>query len=328
MKIIITGATGSLGASLTRWFSHKGHDVFAVGRVNNPPAGLRACSTYIQADITSPYKLPVADVCIHTAAIADDKAKLAILHKVNVEGTKNTARAAKDCQTFIHVSSSSVYTSSVAPLTEGMAGKNSVEKLSNYGASKLLAEKKLKEVCVNDTCFILRPRGIYGPGDKVLLPRLLKLVRGGKMLRPGKMEVKLSMTHFNNFNVVVEKCIHSRERGEHIYNVADDEIYVLHDVVRKFLFEIYLQELPERRLPLWLLRLLGALKFPNVTPLFVNTVTKDHVLDISKIKEEINYRAVMSLDAALPEIGEWVKKIGGTEILKKANPRLAWEGCE
>ncbi len=325
MKIIITGATGSLGAYLTRWFSGKGHEVIAAGRIKDPPAGLLKCAEYIRADITAPFRFPEADLCIHTAALANDKANPDDLYKTNVCGTENVASAAKYFKTFIHISSSSVYANSEYPVTEEMAGEKPAEKLSAYGKSKWLAEAALIKIHENDSCFILRPRGIYGPGDKVLLPRLLKLVRNNKMIRAGSMNVKLSMTHFTNFAMAIESCMHAGKKGLHIYNVADDETYVLYRVIKKLLNEIYSRELPEKKLPLWVLKCMTALKIGEATPLFLNTVSKSLVLDISKIKREMNYAPVLNMDRSVKEIAEWVKAAGGIEVIKNADPGLAWK---
>jgi 2-alkyl-3-oxoalkanoate reductase len=325
MKIIITGATGSLGAYLTRWFAAKGHEIIALGRIENPPPELLSCAQYIRADITSSLSFPEADVCIHTAAIADDKTRWIDLCRTNVIGTQKVAEAAKHCETFIHVSTSSVYASSDEPLSEEMSGEKPGKKLSDYGSSKLFAEEILQKTCTNDSCFILRPRGIYGAGDKVLLPRLLKLVRRNKMIRPGSMNVHLSMTHFSNFAMAVENCIQSQKKGFTTYNVADDKPYVLYDVVKKLLNTLYHSDLPDKKIPLWILKCMSAFKLGDATPLFINTVSKNFVLDISKIKREINYAPVVDLDSGLPEIADWVNRIGGTEVLKKADPGLAWE---
>ena len=325
MKIIITGATGSLGAYLARWFNAKGHTVIAVGRIENPPIKLFSYAEYIRADITHSFQLPEADVCIHTAAIADDKTKAAELYNTNVTGTENVVQAAKNCKTFIHVSSSSVYTNSNKPLTEEMAGERSNGKLSAYGKSKFFAEEKLKETYTNDSCFILRPRGIYGAGDKVLLPRLLKLVRNNKMLRTGGMNVQLSMTHFENFAVAVESCIHSDKKGINIYNVADDKTYLLYDVLKKLLNVLYGFDLPEKKIPLWMLKCMSALKIGDATPLFINTVSKNFMLDISKIKRELHYTPIMNFYESLPSMAEWVKNVGGIEVIKKADNSLAWQ---
>jgi nucleoside-diphosphate-sugar epimerase len=325
MKIIVTGATGSLGAYLTRWLSGKGHDVIGVGRVGNPPARLLQCSRYIRANIASPFSLPEADVCIHTAAIADDKAKPADLFAANVTGTKNVADAALHCKVFVHVSTSSVYTHSNSPRTEEMIAQSQDRNLSAYGRSKLLAEDILRKNYKNDSCFILRPRGIYGAGDKVLLPRLLKLVSKSKMLSIGSMNVKLSLTHFANFAHAVECCLQSDKKGIHYYNVADDQTYVLYDVVKKLLTELYSSELPVKKIPLWILQVMAAFRIGGITPLFLATVSKNLVLDISKIKDELGYRPVTNLDQSLKEIANWVKFIGGVDTLQKADAALAWK---
>lgn len=325
MKIIITGATGSLGAYFTRWFSAKGHEVIAVGRIKNPPPRLTECATYLQADITTSFSLPEADVCIHTAAIADDKVKASDLYITNVIGTENVAAAAKHCKTFIHISTSSVYVSSDKPLSEDMAGEKQGEKLSAYGKSKWLAEELLIKTYKNHSCYILRPRGIYGAGDKVLLPRLLKLVRNNKMIRAGSMNVNLSMTNFANFAIAVESCIAAEKKELHVYNVADDEVYTLYDVLKKLLAALYSSELPEKKIPLWIFKCMSALKMGEATPLFINTVSKSLVLDIAKIKREMNYAPVFNFDNSLKEIADWVTAVGGIQVVKEADPRLAWE---
>ena len=324
MKIIVTGATGSLGAFLTRWLAAKGHQVFALGRIAHPPEALLACSTYLQADITQPLKLPNADVCIHCAGLADDRATPAALYAANVVGTRSVVNASRHCKTAIYISSSSVYQSSDDPLTEDMAGEMPGEPLSAYGKSKLMAERVATECSQHESCFILRPRGIYGAGDKVLLPRLLKFLKNGKIVCIGDMNVALSLTHYSNLAMAVDACMDYPFSGTRIYNVSDDVVYVLRDVVRKMLLSLHTDYLFEIKLPLFVFQFLSKLSVGDYTPLLMNTVSKNHVLDISKIKDELNYAPGMNLDLCLNEIRRWVDSIGGTEVLKKANPELAW----
>lgn len=322
MRIIITGATGSLGAYLTRWFAAKGHHVYAVGRTANPPAQLLECSTYIKADITQSLSFPDADVCIHCAGLADDKATPSALFAANVLGTQNVIQASRHCYTGIYVSSSSVYAHTEQPITEEMMTDRAV--LSHYGLSKLLAERCVVKHARHASSFILRPRAIYGAGDKVLLPRLLKLIRGGTVVSVGDMKVKLSLTHFSNFAMAVEACINSHLTGMHTYNVADDSVYVLRDVVTKLARTLCGDRLREQKLPLWIFALLSAFEVGEYTPLFINTVSKNLVLDTSRIKKELNFFPSMNLDASLDEIDRWVSSIGGVNVLKKADPVLAW----
>jgi hypothetical protein len=98
----------------------------------------------------------------------------------------------------------------------------------------------------------------------------------------------------------------------------------LYDVVKKLLVTVYSAQLAEKKVPLWVLQLMSTFGLGDATPLFVNTISKNLVLDISKIKQELNYSPTMNLDSSLNEINHWVSTIGGIGVLKKADPRLAW----
>ncbi|MEL6654323.1 MAG: NAD(P)-dependent oxidoreductase, partial [Bacteroidota bacterium] len=162
MKILITGATGSLGAYLVRYFANQGHEIIASGRMTTPPAALmNVASEYVQADINDPVSLPAVEVVIHAAARSDDQGKYADFHRANVMGTRHVLQAVH-CQTFIQVSSSSVYYPSGQALREADAGRPRLEKLSHYGATKYLSEKEVEKAKSFERAFILRPRVLYG----------------------------------------------------------------------------------------------------------------------------------------------------------------------
>ncbi|MDI1353272.1 MAG: NAD(P)-dependent oxidoreductase [bacterium] len=324
MKIIITGTTGSLGAALTRYYSELGHEVIACGRDTYAPDSLLVYASYLSKDITRPFELPDADVCIHTAALSDDKADYPSLYNANVNGTKHTVLAAERCKTFIHISSSSVYLPEAEPINENMAGRQNNNKLSPYGRSKLEAEKVLISTTKHAACFILRPRAFYGAGDRVILPRLLKLVQKDTFRRPGKMEVAVSLTHYLNIAKAIDCCIASSKQGVHIYNVADDRSYVLVEIVRKIIREVYGRDLKEKEISILFLKLLAVFKIGGITPLLVRSFTKNMVLDLTKIKTELGYQAVIDFDAQLKDLGDWVRRIGGVEILKTGDRKLAW----
>lgn len=325
MKILITGATGSLGACLTRYFSRKGHKIIATGQMKTPPENLLKYADYRQADITKPLNFPDVDVCIHTAALSDDKASEKELYTPNVIGTENIANATTSCKKFIHISSSSVYLPHPTPITEEMAGKQNNAELSNYGKSKLLAEEKLIETYRQESCFILRPRAFYGEGDKMIFPRLLKLVQNEVLRLPGSLEINVSMTHYENIAGAVELCINSDKKGLHIYNVGDEKPYRLIEVMRKLTKTFYGKTLPEKKIPIALLKVMSIFKIGGITKLLIRAFTQDMVLDISKIKKELNYKELKNLDNSLEAISNWVKYIGGPEVLSKGEKYLAWE---
>jgi nucleoside-diphosphate-sugar epimerase len=325
MKIIITGATGAFGAAMVRYFSSKGNEVIAIGRVPNPPEELLSMATYLQRDICNPYDLPEADVCIHGAALSDDKASEKELFQPNVIGTKNTVEAAVNCRTFIFISSSSVYLPDPEPITEDMAGKQNNRLLSPYGKSKLASEEMLKATYTGERCFILRPRAFYGPGDTQIMPRMLKLVKNEVFNKPGALEINLSMTHYDNIARAIECCITSDLKGVKIYNVADEEVYRMIDTLRALFKTLYKRTLPEKSIKIGLLKILAFFRIAGFTPLLVRALTQNMVLDISKIKNELGYRSGIAFQESLPEISLWVDRIGGPEELRKGNKDDIWK---
>ena len=326
MKIIITGATGAFGGAMVRYFAKQGHEIIAVGRIAAPPKELLELATYLQVDITKPFYFPEADICIHGAALSDDKATAKELYAPNVLGTKNTVIAARHCKTFIYISSSSVYLPEKDVITEEMAGKQNNKVLSPYGASKLLSEEMLKKSFKGERCFILRPRAFYGPGDSQILPRMMKLVKKEIFQRPGKLEIQLSMTHYDNIAKAIECCIASDLTGIRTYNVADDEEYTMITTLRTLFKTIYGKSLKEREINIAILKIVAFFRIGGMTPLLVRALTQNMVLDISKIKGELGYKSIITFNESLPAINEWVKNIGGPEVLRNADRSIIWRG--
>ncbi|MEL6590584.1 MAG: hypothetical protein AAFQ68_10900, partial [Bacteroidota bacterium] len=76
--------------------------------------------------------------------------------------------------------------------------------------------------------------------------------------------------------------------------------------------------------PIALVRLFGQLHLGGLSPLLVRGLTKSMVLDQSVIQEATAYVAKRSLKESLPEIRQWVQKIGGPEVLREAGRDLPW----
>ena len=325
MKIIITGATGAFGGAMVRYFFSKGHEIIAVGRTANPPKELLQMATYLQHDICKSYELPEADLCIHGAALSDDKATEKELFTPNIIGTKNTVLAAQKCKKFIFISSSSVYLPDPSPITEDMAGNQNNKLLSPYGKSKLDSEEMFKKTFSGEAGFILRPRAFYGAGDTQIMPRMMRLVKNEVFNKPGSLEIELSMTHYFNIATAIECCMASDLKGIQTYNVADQETYTMIDTLRALFKVIYKKELSEKKINIFLLKVLAFFRIAGFTPLLVRALTQNMVLDISKIEKELGYKSTFTFEESLGEIGSWVDQIGGAEVLKTGDKTLIWK---
>jgi len=337
-----------VGASLVRHFAALGWEVLAHGRTK-PAAPLLSLAKYVQADLENALPHQACDAVIHAAALASDTANWDALKKANLDGTRHVFEATRDCPCFVYISSSSVYD-----------GRNDVhhehesvdrQLLSPYGISKRMAEDWLLEQDWSQrSLYILRPRAVYGLGDRVLLPRLLRLVKRGQIFSPGDMRVSSSLTHVDNLCAAIELCVREaflttelseslipiksgseslKPRGVQIFNVADGKTYEMREIVHRLLSEIHGKQLPFRTVPLLPLRYLaGVLERLDLakqfTPYSLASVSKNCTLDITIIKKCLGYQPRQDFYSTLPEIASWVKHLG-VERVKMADRDLPWQ---
>ncbi len=327
-SIFLTGATGFVGSWLVRHFAERGFYVLASGRAPRPPE-LPGGVDYLRADLRAPVPPVSAAAAVHCAALASDTAAFSDLLAVNVEGARQVFYATERCPVLVYISSSSVYDyrqelhrEDEAPLLR----RGSYPLLSPYGRSKRLAEDwLLAQDWRRRALVVLRPRAVYGPGDRVLLPRLLRLVRAGRLFLPGDLNVPSSLTYAGNLAAAVERSLdfaRQRGAGAHIFNVADAEPYRLREVVEALLAAVYGKQLPVRVLPLGGLRLLGrlldALPRENTLSRFgLDALSKPCALDLGRSRAELGYRPQRTFWEVLPEIGAWAQAVGRDAICGK-----------
>lgn len=325
-SIFITGATGFVGAHLVRHFSESGWKVTASGRSAPAPELLKR-ATYVQADLSSVLFPQKASVAVHAAALASDTADWKTLEQTNIIGVKRVFEATRDCRNFIFISSSSVYPPGKKLHFENESIDNQL--LSPYGRSKRLAEEwLLAQDWAHRNLFILRPRAIYGSGDRVLLPRLLRLVKNGWILSPGDMRVRCSMTHVGNLCEVVKTCAGVASEGAHIYNVSDAQPYEMRTVVQKLLSEIHGIPLSFLPLPLWPLKQVARILektgiAQQFTPYALAAVSTDSILDIQKIRYELGHLPGRNIWDSTAAISAWVRCAGITRV-QRAEADLPW----
>jgi UDP-glucuronate 4-epimerase len=192
MNIMVTGATGYLGAEVIRaLLGNREHKLFALVRSQEKFQRLsqwcRADSEHliaVKADICKLEKLPPdTDTIIHAAAFRFDN-NPAEAQKVNIESTANLLRLAAESKVkrFIFTSSQSVYGLKGAPWNE----KARPDPQTVYARTKYAAEQLIqKDKGVMDFV-ILRFSRFYGFSlfmhwDE-LVGKFVRLVRDGKPL--------------------------------------------------------------------------------------------------------------------------------------------------
>ncbi len=318
-----------MGSWLVRHFAALGWSVTATGR-GEPPEPLLAYARYLRADLRQPLMPVPAEVVVHAAALASDSASAADLQAANVDGTRHVFEATRQSHTFVYISSASVYDAHCVLHTEDEPVD--ARQLSPYGRSKRQAEDwLLQQDWRGRTLIILRPRAVYGLGDRLLLPRLLRLVRGDRMVIPGTMRVACSLTHVENLCAAVAHSLLYFEKhpgGVHPFNVADAGPYVLREVVGQLLPAVYGRTLTFRELPLApLLALAGLLERMRIPTPFTRfglaAVAQDTVLDLEKITKTLDFQPQRDFREALPELLTWVGRVGLAAV-RAGDADLPW----
>jgi 2-alkyl-3-oxoalkanoate reductase len=317
MKILVTGASGFIGGYVVRQLANtSSYSIIATGRSRSLAFGHMKNVTYIQADLSQSWDDLSCDVCIHCAGLAHDNATREQFERHNIQATERLLQALKGCKTFIYISSSSVYDFSDAKVKTESDAK-AYSGLSWYGQSKYQAELSVQRANI-PSVYILRPRAVYGQGDRVLLPRILKLIKKNRVIAPGSLQVQSSLTHIHNLYEAIEKCMVQSAKGKHTYNITDARVYNLKEVIgeiayRKFGHKNFLH------IPIWILNLLVSAQAvwkwkATITRQSLLYITQHSVLSMEKAKEQLKYAGTHTLFDSLHLL-----EIDGPVISKQAD---------
>jgi uncharacterized protein YbjT (DUF2867 family) len=166
--VALTGATGFVGRITLDRLLEAGWQVRALTRSDQPK---RAGVTWVNGALDRPETLNQlcegGDAVLHIAGVVNAP-DAAGFETGNVTGTANMLAAAKasGISRFVHISSLSARE----------------PQLSHYGASKAKAEKLVATSLLDWT--IIRPPGVYGPGDKDVFEMFRMAQRGFCLLPP------------------------------------------------------------------------------------------------------------------------------------------------
>jgi len=169
-KAILTGASGFIGGRVRDALLDSGVDVVSIRRRGSPAPkrGRSVVADYADLDgLTKLFREESPEFVFHVAG-ATKGVSYADFQGANVMPTKNLMTAieasGRPLQRFVHLSSLTAYGPSTAarPLQES----DPRQPIEHYGKSKLEAEEVVESFGSRIPWTILRPSGVYGPGDQ------------------------------------------------------------------------------------------------------------------------------------------------------------------
>ncbi|MDI2034537.1 NAD-dependent epimerase/dehydratase family protein [Paenarthrobacter nitroguajacolicus] len=300
MKIAVTGATGFIGGAVATAAEARGWDVIRFAR--RPGRGLR----YWDLAGLPPARIPQVDAVVHAAAHVADWGDGATFHRANVLGTRAVAEAFAGTR-LVHLSSSSVYPwweACVDRAEEDVAFRH----LNAYGRSKALADVEARR---HGNAVALRPHGVYGPGDRTLLPRLVGNIHGGRLVSVGHPGVKHQLTHLENLVEAVLAACQSTVRGA--VNVADAEPVELGAILRQVLDVSGHSNVPIAYLPEPAAMAVAAVsettsrltgQTPRLTRYAVSQVGKERTYRLDRLRNELGIKPIST---TVSDAGKWLK---------------------
>ena len=343
MKVLVTGASGFLGGRLARRLVDDGeHDVSILVRRTSSLTDLGDTSRMriLYGDLTDSASLTDAtrgmDVVVHSAARVDERGVREQFVRENVTATEVLLAAARanGVRQFVFISSPSAVMDydggDLIGVDESLPYPTRF--LNLYSETKAAAERAV--LAANGDGFTtcaLRPRAIWGPGDRSgPIVRLLGRARIGKLPNlSGGRSVLASLCHVDNIVDAVVKAAESDRVGGKAYFVADAEVTDIWSYMARVAPEFGFT-MPDRVANLrvvtaavrvldavWRMPWLATRWSPPLSMYVLALMSRSATFDTGAAARDFGYQPVIDRDRGMVEFRTWVQDQGGLAELTR-----------
>jgi nucleoside-diphosphate-sugar epimerase len=206
--VALTGGSGFLGHHILKKLLTHGFHVQALQNKTllSPHNNLTPVSGSLNDQDALRQLVHGAHIVIHCGGTVAQKKDQGFF-KINKAGTENliTACQQSDVQKFLYISSLSAREAHLSP----------------YATSKLNGENALQQSQIT-SWDIIRPPGIYGPGDKQMLP-LIKLLKKNIAFLLAKPNARVSMIYCDDLAEAILQWALSDKAYQTIYEIGDPQ---------------------------------------------------------------------------------------------------------
>lgn len=301
-RILVTGASGFLGGHVVRTLAARGITVHAQGRDASRldfGTDVRVCRTALADVAALTDAARGCDAIVHSAALSAPWGARAEFVEANVVGTANVIAAARmaGVRRLVHISSPAVIFDGRDQHLLDDSAPYPARLGSDYARTKRAAEDLVRAVGSDLETVTLRPKAIYGEGDRALVPRLLRAARRGALPQIGDGTNAVDVTHVDDVVQAVE-CALTTDRGlGETFLVTGGEHVRLWDMIRTLLAGIGLPG-PGRHVPLAIvLAAAGAMEAiaaitrrePTLTRYSARILALTQTYDISRARTMLGY---------------------------------------
>lgn len=325
-RVLVTGASGFTGSQLALTLARRGYHVRAMVRQDSDrslispnhgqPPGIELVTGDLRSDQDVGHAVDGCDHVYHIAALyRSARFPDQTYWDVNVGGTQRVFDACRrfDIARVLHCSTIGVH----GGIQEIPGNEQSAFAPDDiYQRTKLEGEHRAQEAIAHGMpVTIIRPAGIYGPGDRRFL-KLFSLVKSGRFIMFGSGETLMHMVYIDD---LVEGLIQANEHPDGIGKamiLAGPEYVSLKELVRMVAMATNVSA-PRWRLPLWplmaaavgcesLCRLVGM--EPPLHRRRAAFFTKNRAFSIDFAKHTIGYQPSTGLQDGLRKTALWYQR--------------------
>ncbi len=317
MKLLVTGATGFLGSRIIEQFAkhEKVVNIIAAGRTITKIHEVKHPKIKYQlGDLTDAnYVFNLVkdvDIVINCASLSSPFGDYNTFKIANID---TQALLIKACEAvkimrFIYISTPSIYNNYKDRFSIKESDELPKKLINNYAITKLAAEKLLQASTLS--YIILRPRALIGRGDTVIMPRLIKAYKEGRLKIIGDGENIVDLTSVSNVVDAIWLSVNTEKSNcSEVYNITNGEPVKLWENIDYVLTGLG-YKLSNKKISTNLAMKVASLlefiakftkKEPTLMKYSVSTLTNSLTMDISKAKLRLGYQPKMSTKNAIDE---------------------------
>lgn len=324
--VLVTGANGFTGSYVCKHLVQRGDRVRALVRKTSNLNLLKEKDIdveYVHGDLADAAlganwgaALKGVETIYHLAAVyRTEGVPRHYFWDVHVEATRQLLEAARraNVSRFVHCSTVGVQGEIKNPpaTEEAPYAPGDVYQESKVDGEKL-ARRFFQEH--NFPGVVVRPVGIYGPGDTRFL-KLFKFVYNGKFRMLGSGKVLYHMTHVDDLARGILLAGEKKEALGEVFTIGGEGYLTLAELVERVAHALNVP-VPRKSFPVWPVWFAGLLCEMLCRPLGIEPplyrrrvefFIKDRAFDISKAKRLLGYQPQVDLDAGLRQTGEWYR---------------------
>jgi len=316
MRILVTGGSGFVGGALCAKTVALGWETVSLAR-RPSQHGLS-----VQADLTRPIAdsaLPPGafDAVVHAAARSSPWGARREFEAQNIEATRNLIDWCRHagCPHLVYISTSAVLYRNEHQLGMDESLAPPPRFINEYARAKFAAEELVRAYPGPRT--ILRPRAVFGPGDTVVFPRLLRVAKEGKfplIESAGTEPVQADLIYIDTLVDYIVRVIEKRATG--LFHLTNNQPVTM----IPFLTDIFARlDLPAPRRRIKVARAMAAARFveillralpflgePPITRFGISVFAYSKTMNVTKSLRELGPPSV-SLEDGIERFLAWYR---------------------